>query len=134
MHVETLNHDLRHALSVSPGGEQNGMPIDNVAQYLYPALGWRHRSRRGGRVRPRRSPARVRFEVNTHEKRGQHTHLSKNTCRVELVVLPDVTSPDQLGEVKEMISRVVDATCNLDDKSFKELQKNHANDLKKFTS
>ena len=43
-HVESLKQDLRHALSVSLGvqknfREQNGMLIDNGAQYLYPALG-----------------------------------------------------------------------------------------------
>ena len=39
------------------------MPLDNVAQYLYPALGWRLRNHHGGRVRPRRSPARALLQL-----------------------------------------------------------------------
>ena len=54
--------------------ELNGMLLDDGAQYLYPALGWRHRSDRGGRVRPPGFAP----KSNTHEKRGQHT-FEQNT-------------------------------------------------------
>ena len=41
----------------------------HLAQYLHPALSWRHRSHHGVRGRPQRSPRRE----------GSNTHLSKDT-------------------------------------------------------
>ena len=104
-HVERLKPGLRHPLSESLGvrGQnetffrrntefvverlmpnflrvvpiRNDTVLDNGAQYLYPALGWRHRSHRGGSGRPRKSTTRVHSEVAT--PRMGATHMSKDT-------------------------------------------------------
>ena len=109
VHVENLEHDLRHALSVSLEvqrnfREQNGIlfirnpefvvervmqdflhvvPIrDDTkdAQYLYPALGRRHRNHHGGACDPGGRPQGLAPRSPRHE--GGNTHLSKNTCHL----------------------------------------------------
>ena len=61
------------------------MLIDNVAQYLYPALSWRHRKPSWwARADPGGHPLGFRSEVNTHEKLCQQTfeqkHLKPSSC------------------------------------------------------
>ena len=49
------------------------------AQYLYPALGWRHRNHQGGRVRPQRSPARA----TVMRWRNRHVYSFCHTLRAD---------------------------------------------------
>ena len=78
--VERVMQDFLHVVpirddTVNDQRSRQTRLID--AQYLYPALGWRLRSHRGWRVRPRRSPAGVRSEVAT-PRRGQRTFEQKH--------------------------------------------------------
>ena len=67
--VERVMQDFLHVVPIRDDTKD--------AQYLYPALGWRHRNHHGGRVRPRKSHTGARSEVATPRK-GQHTFEQKH--------------------------------------------------------
>ena len=73
--IERVMPDFLHVVPIRDDNAHNQRSRQtrrSDAQHLYPALGWRYRSHQGGRVRPRRSPARFRSEVATPRGK-QHT-------------------------------------------------------------
>ena len=76
--VERVMQDFLHVVPICDDDERLRQTRRKGAQYLHPALGWRLRNHHGGLVRPRRSSARARSEVNTLAKRSQHTFEQKH--------------------------------------------------------
>ena len=80
--------DFLHIVPICDDDQRSRQTRRKGVQYFYPAQGWRLRSHHGGRVRPRRSPARVRSEVATPRGK-QHTFEQKHLTRCSRLVTQD---------------------------------------------